>query len=208
MKRILKSRLNMGLKKGAVGALMGAALMGAGLAGCKSLAPTYTTPDGRVVTLTKAEQKALRTYEDSVTAAEALRAVMDSSFIAAADQLTLKRGRTVNVSSNLNYVSLNGTTAVLQVGSTFGIMGPNGIGGITLEGVAHDITVTADKKGNISFYMRVLGSGLSAEVILQMAKGSNHATVQVKGTFGSNRITMHCTVTPFEPYKMVQGRSL
>lgn len=180
------------------------AVMGA----CSSLRPTYKTADGREVKLTKEERKALYAYEDSVTAADAMKAVLDSSFIAAADQLTLKRGRNVNVSSNLNYVSLNGTNAVIQVGSTFSIYGPNGIGGVTLEGYARDISIKTDKKGNVSLYMRVMGSGLSGEVNLQMAKGSNRATVQIKGTFSSSRITMYCTVSPYEPYKMVQGRSL
>lgn len=178
------------------------------LSGCSAYPSTYRTADGTVVKLTKEEQKALRNYEDSVTGAEAMKAVMDSSFIAAADQVTLKRGRNVNVSSNLNYVSLNGTNAVIQVGSTFSIYGPNGIGGVTLEGTARDIVIKTDKKGNVSLYMRVMGSGLSGEVTLQMANGSNHATVQVKGTFSSSQITMHCTVMPYEPYKMVQGRSL
>jgi len=187
---------------------MAIALVSGGyLSGCSSLAPTITTADGKVVKLTKEEQKALRAYEDSVLAANAMKAVMDSSFIAAADQVSYKRGRNMNASPNLNYVSLNGTDAVIQVGNSV-MMGPNGVGGVTLEGMAQNIELRTDKKGNVSLSMKVLGSGLSGDVTLQMVKGSNRATVQVSGTFSSQRITMNCTVTPYSKYKVVQGRSL
>lgn len=158
--------------------------------------------------LTKEQRKAQRAYEDSVVAEIARQAVLDSSFIAGADQIMTKRGRSVNVASNLNYVSLNGTTGVIQIASTYGMLGFNGLGGVTLEGTVRDMSVKFDKKGNLSLSMRIVGSGRSGEVVLQMAKGSNRAVVQVKGTFSSASITMYCTVTSYEPYKVVQGRSL
>ncbi len=188
--------------------VMAIALVAGGcLSGCSSLTPTITTADGKVVKLTKEEKKALRAYEDSVLAVSAMKAVMDSSFIAAADQVSYKRGRTVNSSSDLNYVSLNGTDAVIQVGNNV-LMGANGVGGVTLEGEAQNIKLSTDKKGNVSFSMKVAGSGLSGDVTLQMAKGSNRATVQVIGTFSSQRITMNCIVSPYSKNKVVQGRSL
>lgn len=158
--------------------------------------------------LTKAQRKAQREYEDSVVAEIARRAVLDSSFIAGADQIMTKRGRSVNVASNLNYVSLNGNVGVIQIASTYGMLGFNGLGGITLEGTVRDMDVRFDKKGNLTMSMRIVGSGRSGEAVLQMAKGSNRAVVQVKGTFSSSSITMYCTVTSYEPYKVVQGRSL
>ncbi|MCI8998745.1 MAG: DUF4251 domain-containing protein [Muribaculaceae bacterium] len=158
--------------------------------------------------LTKAQKKAQREYEDSIVAEVARRAVLDSSFIAGADQLTLKRGRTFNVASNLNYVAVKGNSGVIQLASTYGMLGFNGLGGVTLEGTVRDMDVKYDKKGNLTMSMRIVGSGRSGEVVLQMAKGSNRAVVQVKGTFSSSSITMYCTVTSYEPYKIVQGRSL
>ena len=158
--------------------------------------------------LTKAQKKEIRAQEDSLRALVAAKAVVDRQFIAIADQITLRRGRTFNVNSSLNYVSLNGNDAVIQVASTSGWPGFNGLGGVTLKGTATDIRKSFDKKGNLSMSMRVSGSGLSGEVRLQMPRGSDRAYVQVKGTFSFNQLSMYCTVEPYDGTGVVQGSSL
>ncbi|MCM1022315.1 MAG: DUF4251 domain-containing protein [Muribaculum sp.] len=169
------------------------------LAGCSTT--KELTPEQKA-------RKELQARADSLRAEVAAQAVMSGHFIAGADQITLRRGRTFNVNSNLNYVSLNGTDAVLQVGSTSGWPGFNGIGGITLKGTATDLQTSVDKKGNLNFSMRVSGSGMSAEVRLQMTKGTDKAFVQIKGTFSYYGLTMYTTVEPFDGVGAVEGRSL
>lgn len=158
--------------------------------------------------LTKEQKKELRAQEDSLRAAEAEKAIVGRQFIAFADQITLRRGRTFNVNSSLNYVSLRGDDAVIQVASNNPWPGFNGLGGVTLKGKATDIRNSQDKKGNLSMSMRVTGSGLSSEVSLQLPKGSDRAFVQIKGTFSFRQLSMYCTVEPYDGIGVVEGSSL
>ena len=158
--------------------------------------------------LTKEQKKELHAREDSLRAAEAVEAVANRQFIAFADQITLRRGRTFNVNSSVNYVSLNGDEAVIQLASNAPWPGFNGMGGVTLKGMATDIRTSFDKKGNLSMSMRVSGSGLSGEVSMQLPKGGDRAYVQIKGTFSFRQLSMYCTVEPYDGTGVVQGTSL
>ncbi len=153
-------------------------------------------------------QKELRARADSIKAEEAFQAVANHQFIATADQINLF-GRTFMVNPGVNYVSLNGEQAVIQLVSTHSVYaGPNGMGGVTLKGNASDIKLNYDKKGNLSMSMRVTGNGISSEATIQMAKGSDRAVVIVKGTFSSRPVTMYCDVQPYDGTGYVQGTSL
>ena len=72
---------------------------------------------------------------DSLAHLKALRSLDRLDFALEADRLTLRRGRVVFVSSDTNFVTLSGDMATVQVAPFMG-GGPNGIGGITLEGHA------------------------------------------------------------------------
>lgn len=158
--------------------------------------------------LTKAQQKELRQKEDSLRADIARKAVMDGHFIAIADQITLRNGRVFHVNTGLNYVALNGTDGIVQVASNGPWLGANGLGGVTLKGIASDVKTSFDNKENLSLRMRVIGGGLSGEVTLLMPKGSNRASVQIRGTFSFRQLTMYCTIEPYDGTGVIEGRSL
>ena len=83
--------------------------------------------------------------QDSINYAKALHALETLNFVMEADQLVFKRGRTAFVTSATNFVSLSDDKAIVQV-APFNGGGPNGIGGITLEGRASNIRIKTDKK--------------------------------------------------------------
>ena len=89
----------------------------------------------------------------------------------------------------------------------YNVGGPNGVGGVTVEGRASDIKIETDKKGNVTFSMNVLGSGISASVYLSLPVGGNNASVTVDPNFSSNRITLSGTLLPTEQSSVYQGRS-
>lgn len=95
---------------------------------------------------------------------------------------------------------------VVQV-APFNGGGPNGVGGITVEGRASDIKLKTDKRGNTYFTMNVLGNGISAMVTISMAKGSNRASVTVNPNFNSNRITLNGILIPAEESRVFKGTS-
>lgn len=153
---------------------------------------------------TKAEQeyaqrrqmeKRLEAIQDSIRAVEAFTALEQLDFVLEANRLSFKRGETAYVTSYTNFVSLSDDKAVIQI-APFNGGGPNGVGGITLEGRASNIKLKTDKKGNVLFTMSVTGNGLSATVNISLPKNSYMATVMVNPNFHSNRVTLYGTLVP------------
>lgn len=154
----------------------------------------------------KEMQKRMQAKLDSLNFERAVAALENHDFVLEADRLEFKRGETAYVSAGTNFVSLKGDEAVVQV-APYNVGGPNGVGGITVEGRASDVEIKTDKRGNVSFSMNVLGSGISASVYLNLPVGGNNASVTVDPNFSSNRITLSGTLLPTEQSSVYQGRS-
>lgn len=153
---------------------------------------------------TKAEQesaqkreieKRIEAIQDSIRSVEAFTALEQLDFVLEANRLSFKRGETAHVTSNTNFVSLSDDKAVIQIAPFHG-GGPNGVGGITLEGRASNIKLKTDKKGNVTFTMSVSGTGLSATVDISLPKNSYMASVTVNPNFHSNRVTLYGILLP------------
>lgn len=162
---------------------------------------------------TKAEQeyaqrrqmeKRLEAIQDSIRAVEAFTALEQLDFVLEANRLSFKRGETAYVTSYTNFVSLSDDKAVIQI-APFNGGGPNGVGGITLEGRASNIKLKTDKKGNVLFTMSVTGNGLSATVNISLPKNSYMATVMVNPNFHSNRVTLYGTLVPANKSDVFKG---
>ena len=59
---------------------------------------------------------------------------------------------------------MKGDRATIQLAFNTAAAGPNGIGGITVDGSASNIEMKTDKKGNVTFSMMVQGVAVSANV--------------------------------------------
>lgn len=143
---------------------------------------------------------------DSINYLKALRSLENLDFALEADQLTLKRGRVVFVSSDTNFVTLSDDMATVQVAPFLG-GGPNGIGGITLEGRASNIRVKTDKRGNTTFSMSVFGRGISATLSIHLPAGSNRASVSIDPNFSSNRIQLTGVLIPLDESRVFKGHA-
>ena len=88
-------------------------------------------------------------------------------------------GQVFYVNSNTNFVSLNDGQAMVQIASNSPYPGPNGLGGITVQGSASNIQTKQDDKGNVYLNMNVQGVFISATVSLMLTNGTNNATVTV-----------------------------
>ncbi|WP_302236259.1 DUF4251 domain-containing protein [uncultured Alistipes sp.] len=150
--------------------------------------------------------KRLEEIQDSIDYAKAVQALENLEFVVEADQLVFKRGQSAFVSSSTNFISMHDDKTVVQV-APFNGGGPNGVGGVTVEGRASDIKLKTDKRGNTYFTMNVLGNGISAMVTISMAKGSNRASVTVNPNFNSNRITLNGILIPAEESRVFKGRA-
>lgn len=158
--------------------------------------------------LTKAEKKALQERIDSLQYAEAVQAINDRAFTLEADQVLFKYGQMAYVNSNTNFVSVKDNHAVVQVAFNIPISGPNGLGGVTVEGTFTEYDLKKDKKGNVSLSINVLGTGISARVDITLYKGGNKATVYITPNFNSNRMTLNGVIVPLQKSSVFKGRSI
>ncbi|MCK4881119.1 MAG: DUF4251 domain-containing protein [Bacteroidales bacterium] len=101
----------------------------------------------------KKEQKA----EELAKRAEVVTAMVHyQRFVLEANMLKDKRGNSLNVSSNINFIAADSLTGVIQVGSNTYI-GRNGVGGVTVEGSIADYKYTKHEKSgsySVTYYLR------------------------------------------------------
>ncbi|GAA6243032.1 DUF4251 domain-containing protein [Bacteroides fragilis] len=148
-----------------------------------------------------------KAIQDSIRSVEAFAALERLDFVLEANRLSFKRGETAYVTSNTNFVSLSDEKAVVQI-APFNGGGPNGVGGITLEGRASNIKLKTDKKGNVILTMSVSGTGLSATVDISLPQNSYMASVMVNPNFHSNKVTVYGVLLPAGKSDVFKGRAL
>ena len=153
-------------------------------------------------------EKARQEVLDKQSHAIALQAFEDQAFVLQADRVIFKRGETAYVNSNTNFVMLNKTKASVQVAFDIPVSGPNGLGGVTVDGNASGITTRSDKKGFHYLHMNVLGTGISASVDITLYPESNRASVTVYPNFNSNQITLEGELVPLKASRVFKGSSL
>ncbi len=162
--------------------------------------------------LTKEERATRKAQEDAQKQRmyeSALSALNDREFVLEADRLYSRRGRTAYVTSTTNFIMVNGNRATVQIAFNNTVRpGPNGIGGITVEGLVSNVQTKTSKKGNIDYSFSVQGTGISAQVNISMAAGSDYATVTVNPNFSGNRFTMYGRIVPLEYSSVYKARPL
>lgn len=165
---------------------------------------TALTPEQKAA---KEAEKQLELRHDSLRHDAAVAALEGMNFVLEADRLVFKRGRPAYVSSTTNFISsVNGVTTV-QV-APFNGGGPNGVGGITVEGRASNIKKSVDKNGTFNMSMSVIGNGISASVNISVTGGTNRASAIVSPNFNSNRITLEGQLLPAADSGVYKGRSI
>ncbi len=145
---------------------------------------------------------------DTLTWFQAMQAIEDSSFVIEADAVTFKHGTRIQVNSTTNFISMDGDRAVIQISPSYIHSGPNGVGGITVEGTVSNVEKTFDKKGRMHFSMYVTGRGVNATVYLTAVPGTNRVTATVSPTFHSNDIRLDGYLVPHAHSRVYEGMSL
>lgn len=137
----------------------------------------------------------------------AVECIKNGSFVIEVDQLLFPRGMSKFVSSFTNFISMNQGNAVIQIATSYYNPGPNGLGGITVEGKVSDITMSTDKRGSVYYNFSVQGMMVSATVNIQLLGDGNRATVTIYPNFNNNNLTMTGTVVPYSQSDVFQGQT-
>lgn len=155
----------------------------------------------------RAKMKAEEQAYDAVAYQQAVQALKDKQFVLEADQVIFRNGQSAFVSTTTNFVMMNGSRATVQIAFNTPYPGPNGIGGVTVDGTASDMKITTDKKGNVNCNFSVQGIGISAQVFISLTNGGNNATVTVNPNFNSNTLTLNGDLVPLSQSDVFKGRS-
>lgn len=154
------------------------------------------------------EQQALQNKIDSALWSEALTAVQDTAFTLEADRVVFKYGQIAYVNSNTNFIAVDKNNAIVQVAFNIPVSGPNGIGGVTVQGQLSGYKIETDKKGTTYIKMNVMGTGISAQIWITMYKGTHEASVDILPNFNSQRLTLNGVILPSAKSNVFQGRTL
>ena len=144
---------------------------------------------------------------DSVAYMKAVSALEEGEFVLEANNVTFPNGLVRFVSSNTNYVQMDNGEGVVQTAfSNFTYSpGPNGLGGVTVEGKISSPTLNKDKDGNVYYTFSIQGVAISATVSISLTAGTNNACAQISPNFNGNNMTMTGNLVPISESDVFQG---
>ena len=155
-----------------------------------------------------ASERQLSALADSLAYVQGRAALGTRDFVLEAESVTFKNGATAFVNSTTNFISLKGNKAVVQISPSSFASGPNGVGGVTVEGNVTDLQVRTDGKGRTTLSMNVMGIGINAQVEVYMYPGTNRASATVYPNFNSNTVWIQGDIVPYENSNVFEGNSL
>lgn len=155
------------------------------------------------------EQIALEKVEQQVLYHNALTALTNQDFVIEADKVTFRNGGFSYVNPNTNFVSVKGDKSSVQLAFSQAMnAGPNGLGGITLDGTVSNVKTSTDKKGNTYYTLSVTGIAISAVLNVTLYANSHQCQVVVNPNFSGNRITFTGYLYPSSESRIFKGRSI
>lgn len=152
-------------------------------------------------------EKALEAQQDSLAFEKALVALKEGSFVLEADNIMFPNGIIRYVTSSTNYVEVQDGQGIVQTAfSNFSYNpGPNGLGGVTVQGNISEPEIKTDKHGNVFYNFSISGIAISATISITLTGGTNEASAYISPNFNNNNITMTGHIVPYEESVVFQG---
>lgn len=155
------------------------------------------------------ERKERNALQDTIAYIDALQALKAQSFVVEANTVQGISTQMFFVNPTTNFVSVNNGQATVQIASNSAVNpGPNGLGGITVQGSTSNVKIKTDKKGNTTLTMNIQGTLISATVTVQLAADSSNAMVTVDPNFSGNILTMTGTLVPASMSNVFMGSTI
>lgn len=151
------------------------------------------------------QEKALEAIQDTLAFNAAVQALKSQSFVLEANNVVFRNGITRFVTSNTNYVSVNDGQGVIQTAFRNFTYSPNGIGGVTVQGLVTGVRWNQDKDGNIFYDYNIQGIAVSATVTITLTGGTNQASVNINPNFTGNTLIMNGILVPYDQSSVFQG---
>lgn len=158
-----------------------------------------TKEEKKAMKLAKKEEEA-RKREETLVRNKAI--AENKNWVLEAHTVFEKGGQSFQMNPSINFVSVKGDEATIQL-SFDGIIGWNGVGGITLEGKTTKYQVN-DSKNSFTITMTALGSGMGPVDFLVTVGADGNGRATLSGNWGQ-RITFAGNFVSFEDSKIYKG---
>jgi len=159
--------------------------------------------------LTKEERKTMRKAkkeEDKRKRQEALivfeQYAENREWVVEAHTVFNRQGESLQMDPTINFVGVNKEETTVQL-SFNGLMGWNGVGGVTLDGKIGKYEHSNDGK-SVNITMSAMGSGLGVVDIFLTISGDGNARATVSGNWG-DRITFQGRFVSLQESKVFKG---
>ncbi len=156
---------------------------------------------------TKEEKKELRKQQQEENF-QKIQAILESQqWIVEANMVFDRYNQSYQLNPTINFVGVDKKNGAIQLGFD-GLVGWNGVGGVTLEGSVTKYELKENKKNSApQVNLRFQGRGTGSATIDISVNTSFQATARVNGDFGS-RITFQGQLVPLEESRVYKGQSL
>ena len=150
----------------------------------------------------------IQVLPDSIASVQAFAAVKNQDFVLEAQTVQFRNGATVFVNDMTNFISVKGNRAVVQISPSDFAAGPNGVGGVTVDGRIYGQEYRVGKKGFATYSFNVMGIGINAQVEIYLTPGTNQASATIYPNFNANTVWLQGNIVPYENSKVIEGSSL
>ena len=154
------------------------------------------------------ERRHIQELTDSIASVQAFAAVKNQDFVLEAQTVQFRNGSTVFVNDMTNFISVKGNRAVVQISPSDFAAGPNGVGGVTVDGMISGQEYRVGKKGFATYSFNVMGIGINAQVEIYLTPGTNQASATIYPNFNSNTVWLQGNIVPYENSRVIEGSSL
>jgi hypothetical protein len=157
--------------------------------------------------LTRKEKKRLeRKAEAEQKYAKTANLIDSMKFVLEANYLDNQRGNRIIVPTALNFIKVDSSDVVLQVGRNTG-MGTNGVGGATAEGTISRYKVTKnDRNKSFDIVMNVSTNIGSYDVLMNVSSDGN-ARATISGMY-PGKLVYEGDIVSLDESRIYKGRSL
>jgi hypothetical protein len=158
--------------------------------------------------LSKKQKLEQRRIEEEATAKLVDWMVEQRRFVLEADYLSNRIGDRIVVNSNLNFLAIDSSKITIQLASNSGIGGPNGMGGVTTEGIITSFDVKKVGKTHNSYSIRVftMTSIGSYDIFFTISPGG-YADATIGGSW-SGKLNYHGKLVPLQQSRIFKGPSI
>ena len=153
------------------------------------------------------QDRKLNELADSIAGLQAVAAVKNQDFVLQAQTVQFRNGSTVFVNSATNFIAVKGNRATVQISPSNYAAGPNGVGGVTVDGMVSGQEYKVGKRGYATYSFNVMGMGINAQIEVYLTPGTNQASATIYPNFNSNTVWVQGNIVPYDNANVIEGSS-